>query len=83
MENIFGGLIEFDNQKQFDDFVNSMNKTHSLKIIEMAFKYGLSNGLYSMEEVYCLYKCLSKLKEDENNTETDNIRDDDNHGDIG
>ena len=83
MENLFGGLIEFDNQKQFDGFVDSLDNQHALKIIEVAFKYGLSNGLYSMEEVHCLYKCLSKLKENENNIEANNLRDDDNHGDIG
>lgn len=82
MENIFGGLIEFDTQKQFDDFVESMDEPHALKIVEVAIKYGLNNGLYSMEEVHCLYKCLSKLKENENNIETDNLRDVDNHGDI-
>ena len=83
MENIFGGLIEFENQKEFDEFIDSLDSKHALKIIEVAFKYGLNNGIYSMEEVHCLYKCLSKLKENENNIEANNLRDDDNHGDIG
>ena len=34
-----------------------------------------------MGETFCLYKCINKLKENENNIEADSLRDDDNHGD--
>jgi len=34
-----------------------------------------------MGETFCLYKCISKLKENENNIEANSLRDDDNHGD--
>lgn len=81
MENIFGGLIEFDTQKDFDSFVESLDKESAIKIIEVGINYALSNGLYSMGETFCLYKCISKLKENENNIEANNLRDDDNHGD--
>ena len=81
MENIFGGLIEFDTQKDFDYFVESLDKESAIKIIEVGINYALSNGLYSMGETFCLYKCISKLKENENNIETNSLRDDDNHGD--
>jgi hypothetical protein len=81
MENIFGGLIEFDTQKDFDNFVESLDKESAIKIIEVGVNYALSNGLYSMGETFCLYKCISKLKENENNIETNCLRDVDNHGD--
>jgi hypothetical protein len=81
MENIFGGLIEFNTQKDFDNFVESLDKESAIKILEVGINYALSNGLYSMGETFCLYKCISKLKENENNIEADSLRDDDNHGD--
>ena len=45
MENIFGGLIEFDTQKDFDNFVESLDKESAIKIIEVGINYALSNGL--------------------------------------
>jgi hypothetical protein len=81
MENIFGGLIEFESHKDFEIFMESVDRQTALKLIESALGYGLSNGLYSMGESYCLYKCINKLKENEDNIKTNNIRDDDNHRD--
>lgn len=80
MENIFGGLIEFDTQKDFEDFIDSLDKESALKIIEVGLNYAISNGVYTMGENFCLYKCISKLKENEDNIKTDNLRDVDNHG---
>ena len=39
MENIFGGLIEFDTQKDFDNFVESLDKESAIKIIEVGINY--------------------------------------------
>jgi hypothetical protein len=63
MEKMFGGLLEFTNETEFNEFVNNMSKEDSLKLIEVALTYGQQNGLYSFEESHTLYKCLSKLKE--------------------
>lgn len=66
MKTIFDGLFEFETDNDLDHFVNNMNKTSSLKILEIAFEFGQKRGLYSIQESYCLYKCLMNLKEDEN-----------------
>ena len=63
METIFGGLIEFENKKSFDEYIDNIDNEDSLKIIEMAIQYCHQNGIYSLEESHVLYKCLSKLKE--------------------
>lgn len=60
---IFGGLIEFDNKEKLSEFMESMDKITSLKIIELTIEYGLKNGLYNLDEAYCLHKSISKLKE--------------------
>lgn len=70
MENLFDGLFQFESQKQFDDFMKNIDKKSAIKILELSIINNQQNGLYSLEESYCLYKCISKLKEDEN--ETDN-----------
>jgi hypothetical protein len=67
MENIFGGLIEFKSKKEFDSFIENVDNNSALQIIEASITYGLQNGLYTLEESHILYKCLSKLKEREEN----------------
>ena len=65
MENIFGGLIEFETKKQLEEFLDKMDKPLALKLIEGSIDTSIRNGVFSLEEVYCLYKCLSKLKEND------------------
>lgn len=64
MENIFGGLLEFTDKEEFENFLNKIDKDSSIKIMELAILYGQTNGLYNLSESHCLYICLKKLKED-------------------
>jgi hypothetical protein len=80
MESIFGGLIQFESDNEFDEFMRNMGGLDSLKIIETAIEYAYQNNVYTQQETYCIYKSLKKLKEYEN--QTSGLRDDDTHGDI-
>ena len=66
MESIFGGLIEFENRDEFNNYVDSLDKEKALIIIEKQIEYFVMNGGFTLLENHVLYKCLSKLKEDEN-----------------
>ena len=79
MENMFGGLFQFDSQKEFDDFTSKMDRLSAIKIIELSILHNQQNGIYSLQESFCLYKCLSKLKEYD---EESIVRHDDTHGDT-
>lgn len=63
MDNIFGGLIEFPNEEEFDSFVKGMDKSSALLIIEKAMEYSHSQNIFSVQETYFIYKSLKKLKE--------------------
>ena len=78
MKAMFGGLFEFESEDDLSFFVENMDKMGSIKIIEIAIEYGQKNGLYSLQESHCLYKCLTKLKEDEN--KDGNLRNNDTDG---
>jgi hypothetical protein len=65
MENIFGGLIEFPSEKEFDEFLNDMDKKTALSIIEKAIEYSYQNNLYSQQETYFIYKSLKLLRNEE------------------
>lgn len=67
MENIFGGMIEFQSEEEFDNFVSNINGENSLKIIEKAIEYAYMNNVYSVQETFCIYKSLKKLKDKINN----------------
>lgn len=64
MENsIFGGLLSFETTEQFHSFIDTIDKTTALKLIELSIEYGQENGFYSLKESFCLYKCITNLKE--------------------
>jgi len=66
MGSLFGNLLQFESNSQFDLFLESIDKTNALKIIELSIMNNQQSGIYTIEESYCIYKCLSKLKENEN-----------------
>ena len=78
MEQIFGGLINYESKEQLDVFMENFDKQSALKIIEMSLLYCQKNGMFTFEESHYIFKSLSKIKENEES----NIRDNDNHGDT-
>jgi hypothetical protein len=66
MERIFGGLIEFEDTEEFDQFVLDIDEESALTIIEKALEFCNQNRMFNLMEANTLYKCLTKLKEDAN-----------------
>ena len=66
MERIFGGLIEFENIEEFNQFVLNIDKESALTIVGKALDFCNQNRMFNLMEANTLYKCLTKLKEDEN-----------------
>ena len=82
MNSLFNGFLEFKSKKELDELlINNLDKVTALKIIELSIETFQSQGAFTLDESFALNRCLSKLKENENNIETDNLRNDDNHGD--
>lgn len=63
MESIFGGLIEFEDQKELNEFVENVDTNGAIQIIEKQIEYIASHGGFTIVEGHVLYKCLNKLKE--------------------
>ena len=83
MESIFGGLIEFNTENDFDEFVKDINEKNALSIIEKQIEYFVLQGGFSLTENHVLYKCLNKLKNDANKNQGNHLHNDDTNGDIG
>ncbi len=81
MESIFGGLIEFENINEFENYVEKLDKNKALIIIEKQIEYQMLNGGFTLLESHVLYKCLKKLKENANKDKGDNLHNDDSNGD--
>jgi len=81
MESIFGGLIEFENISEFENYVEKLDKNKALIIIEKQIEYQMLNGGFTLLESHVLYKCLKKLKENANKDKGDNLHNDDSNGD--
>ncbi len=59
---ILGGLIEFESQEKLNNFIENIDHINAIKIIEGSIEYGMKNGLFNLNEAYCLYKCLNVIK---------------------
>jgi hypothetical protein len=62
-EELFGGLITFENKEKLEEFNDSMDKDLAIKILELSIEYGLKNGIYNLDEAVCLYRSISKIKD--------------------
>jgi hypothetical protein len=67
MKTLFGGLIEFSDDGDFETFINNIDKNDSMNIIEMAILQAQQSGLYTLDEAYSLFICLRKIKHDGKN----------------
>ena len=82
MESIFGGLIEFESNKEFDDYIENMDRDKALLIIEKQIEYFVMHGGFTLTENHVLYKCLNKLKENEYKNQGNHLSNDDSNRDI-
>ena len=62
MQNIFGGLIEFESEKDFDRFLDETDNNNLLSVIEKSLEFAQSQNIFSIRETYFIYKCLKKIK---------------------
>lgn len=62
MQNIFGGLIEFESEKDFDRFLDETDNNNLLSVIERSLEFAQSQNIFSIRETYFIYKCLKKIK---------------------
>lgn len=65
MESLFGGLFGFESKESLENFVENVDKVNAIKMIELSLLYIQKNGFFSFEESHIIYKCLNKLKENE------------------
>ena len=79
MGAIFNGILEFENDEKLEDILDQMDKGLAIKLLSIALD--LTTEHFTLAENHVIYKCLTKLKQNE--TKTDYLRHDDNHGDIG
>ena len=65
MKNIFGGFVEIEDKEDLDKFVQDLNFEKAVLMLETGITYALKSGVYDLREAHILYKCLSKIKENE------------------
>ena len=63
MENLFGEMIEFEDNNELEAYVNNLNKDDALLIVEKAIEFGFLSNTFTMQESHVLYKAITKLKE--------------------
>jgi hypothetical protein len=76
---IFGGLIEFNDKKEFIEFMDKIDDKNAIKLLEISMNYAIKSGLFDFDESYAMYKCLLKLKSNED-SEANHLSNDDPNG---
>lgn len=67
---IFGGLLEFDNEQKLIEFLSNIDLKVSIEVIEAALEYSNSRGTYTLQEAYCVFLCIKQMKKLFDRTET-------------
>jgi len=67
MDKIFGGIIEFENDEELEDFLKNIDDVNSFKVIEAAIEYAYMRGIFTQSETYVIYKSMKKLNNKFNN----------------
>ena len=62
MEQIFGGLINYETKEEMNDFVKKIDKDQALQFLETSLIYCQKNGIFTFEESYYIHEVLTKLK---------------------
>lgn len=62
MSTLFNGDFEYEEESDFKEFLETIEPQNALKIIDIALSHANKEGAFSIEESYCIYKCIDKLK---------------------
>lgn len=62
MKTLFGGYLEAISNEKIREYIDAMNNDMALNMLEAALQYGVRSGLYTLEEAYCVFESLNKMK---------------------
>ena len=65
-EFLFSGEFEYDEKVDLNVFIDNLKPSVSYTILEMALNHASKQGAFSILESHCVYKCLEKIKNNEN-----------------
>lgn len=63
--SVLNGRVSFKDENEFNSFVEELDKTDAIRIIETALDLAVATRVFDMKDAYFLYKCILKLKENE------------------
>lgn len=69
MPHLFGQSFEYDDKKDLIDWLEEIDSTQAITIIDLALSHANKEGAFDIDESYCIFKCINKLKELKTNGE--------------
>ena len=75
MPNLFGDSFEYDDKKDLINWLEEIEPNQALTIIDLALSHANIQGAFTIDESYCIFKCITKLKDEkrEQNENEDNL----------
>lgn len=69
MPHLFGKAFEFDDKKDLIDWLEVIGISQAIIIVDIALSHANKEGAFNVDESYCIFKCINKLKELKTNAE--------------
>jgi hypothetical protein len=66
MSTLFNGDFEYEEESDFKEFLETIEPENALKLIDIALSHANKEGSFTLDESYCIYKCMDKLKKQQN-----------------
>jgi len=63
MPHLFGEAFEYDDKKDLIDWLEGIGISQAIIIVDIALSHANKEGAFDMDESYCIFKCINKLKE--------------------
>jgi|LauGreDrversion4_2_1035121.scaffolds.fasta_scaffold82765_3 hypothetical protein len=73
MSSLFGGGFEYDNKEDLVQFLEEIDTKNALTLIDLAISHAAKQGAFDIDESYCIFKCISKLKDEKREQNEDSL----------
>jgi len=55
--------FEYESKKELTEFLNEIDSKNALMLIELSLIHASKHGAFDIDESYCIFMCLNKLKD--------------------
>lgn len=63
MPHLFGDSFEYDDKEDLINWLEKIDINQAIIIVDIALSHANREGAFDMDESYCIFKCINKIKQ--------------------